>query len=347
MDSNADFHSFVESLEGTEVGRILSIALFSLTVYEYIITLDEEIKYFWSGYWTLSRVLFFVNRYLSPLIMIIAIICYSVPDPSPDFCRPAVQATQILNVLAVGVIQGILAARIWFLFRGKRTIQYGIILGFAGSLVSSLVLLSVSLKHVRAIDIDEIRHLLGNKYRNEGCKVERPRDIWRIFLPSLVLHSALYLLTAFRALRNRQLLKNAPVMKRLLRDGGFFYFVVFGSVTVTTVGAFLTNYPKLNIPSIYSHFLLAVTSIAVSRVMFSIHSLADKLGSDSAWLLTNAQLQRLGWRRGTHEGELIVERHPVYSDIETEAMDMDESRKGSFHSLLRETKVGVYDQTTW
>lgn len=53
---------------------------------------------------------------------------------------------------------------------------------------------------------------------------------------------------------------------------------------------------------------LSTTSIAVSRVVFSIHSLAAKLGADSAWLLNNLERSRVKWRTRAHEGELIVER---------------------------------------
>jgi hypothetical protein len=139
------------------------------------------------------------------------------------------------------------------------------------------------------------------------------------------------------------LLKNAPVLKRLLRDGGFFYFVVFVSVGFTAVGSFLKDMPKINIPAIYSHFMLATTSIAVSRIMFSIHSLAAKLGSDSAWLLNNLELSRVEWRKGAHEGELIVERG---TDDDVESADSHASTINNSLSV-RVTRVGVYDDRTW
>ncbi|GLB43656.1 hypothetical protein LshimejAT787_1401680 [Lyophyllum shimeji] len=346
---------FGQSLEGAEVARIMSIACFSLAVYEYMITLDEEIKYFWSGKWTTSRVLFLLvgsfiegqvcvdrtvqNRYLPMVIMILAITAFSIPNPSPE-------AAFLLSIVAITVIQGILVTRIWYLFQGSKAIQVGVIVGFVVSLALSLVFLYLSANTVVIITSTDILQLFPG-LRNEGCKAVRPPDFWRIYLPSLVLHTILYILTAVRALRNRRLLKDAPVLKRLLRDGGFFYFVVFFSVTFTAIGSFLKQYPKLNIPAIYSHFMLTTTSIGVSRVMLSIHSLADKLGSDSAWLLSNVELSRVGWRRGAHEGEIIVERHTVYADDDLESDVRSVSTKSSIGSLLKETRVGVYDELSW
>ncbi|KAF8079242.1 hypothetical protein FPV67DRAFT_1663896 [Lyophyllum atratum] len=318
------------SLVGAEIARIMSIACFSLAVYEYLITVDEEIKYFWSGRWTTSRVLFLMNRYLPPIIMI---------------CKPAIQAAFLLNIIAICVIQGILVTRIWYVFQGTRSVQIGIIIGFIVSVVSSLVFLYHSANNVVIIKASDLASLFPG-IRNEGCKAVRPPNFWRIYIPSLVLHTVLYILTAARALRNRRLLKEAPILKRLLRDGGFFYFVVFVSVLWTAIGSLLQQYPTVNVPAIYSHFMLTTTSIAVTRVMLSIHSLAHKLGSDSAWLLNNVELSRVGWRRGTHEGELIIERNTVYADDDQESLSNSIS-KGSVRSLLKETRVGVYDEHAW
>jgi len=44
FENPAAFADFVQSLEGAQVARILSIASFSLVVYDYAITLDEEVS---------------------------------------------------------------------------------------------------------------------------------------------------------------------------------------------------------------------------------------------------------------------------------------------------------------
>lgn len=122
---------------------------------------------------------------------------------------------------------------------------------------------------------------------------------------------------------------------------------MFVSVGLTTVGAFLIQYPKLNFPSIASPFLLTSTSIAISRVIFSIHSLAEKLGSDDKWLLNHAQLSRVAWRRGSREGELIVEHDTPSEDHDEEN---DHSSKESFFMkpmsdrMVMTSCVGVHEE---
>ncbi len=70
--------------------------------------------------------------------------------------------------------------------------------------------------------------------------------------------------------------------------------------------------------------------------MLSIHSLAARLGSDTAWLLNNVELSRVGWRQGRTEGELIVEHW--CDDVEE-----IELRRRSTVELLKTSTVGVYN----
>lgn len=53
--------------------------------------------------------------------------------------------------------------------------------------------------------------------------------------------------------------------------------------------------------------MLSILSVSVSRVMLSIQSFAAGLHKDPKWLLSHAELSRVRWRKGSHDGELIVE----------------------------------------
>ncbi|KAJ7839903.1 hypothetical protein B0H13DRAFT_1649950 [Mycena leptocephala] len=318
----------VASIQGAENARIILIALFSLAVYEWMITLDDEIKYFWTGSWGMSRILFLLNRYLSPALSILALFCN---------CKRGIQSMFILCIVALGVVQAMLVVRVWYLFGQNRLTRIVMILSFALTNILSLYFAIVA-----GIQLDVTPNL--TKLHIHGCRANRPTKFWRLWLPSLILHTLLYCLTAYRALKNRRLFKEAPILKRLVRDGGFFYFVVFISVLFTAIGSFLSQYPTVNIPAIFSNFTVVTTSIAASRVMLSIHSLAAKLGSDSAWLLNNIELSRVPWRRGATEGEIIVDRFGRDPDEDDED-DLD-SPSISVTSL-KMSRVGRFNDETW
>lgn len=269
--------------------------------------------------------------------MILALGCFFVPIPTVEFCRPAIQTGIIANIGALGIIQAILVLRVWYLFSNSRPIRLTMLIAFMISFILSLAFAIVS-----AADLEVLGSPPGVRVA-VGCQAARPDHFWRMFFPSLVLHTLLYILTAIKALRNRQVLKDAPVLKRLLRDGGFFFFVVFVSVGFTSIGSFLTAYPRINIPIAFSPYLISITSIAVSRVMFSIHSLAENLGSDTAWLLNNAELSRVGWRQGSNKGEIIIERWSDEYDDGLRVTDAEAQRA----SPIKMTRIGTLDNLPW
>ncbi|KAJ7157381.1 hypothetical protein C8R46DRAFT_1114328 [Mycena filopes] len=330
----------IASFQGAENARIILIALFSLTVYEWVITLDEEMKYFWTGTWGMSRILFLVNRYLNPIISILALVCFSLPNPSIPFCKRGIETLFVLSIVALGVVQAMLVVRVWYLFSQSRLTRMAMIASFALTNIISLYFA------VRAgIELNVTGNLA--QFHIAGCRASRPARFWRLYLPSLVLHTVLYCLTAFRALRNRRIFKDAPILKRLVRDGGFFYFVVFISVLFTAIGSFLQQDPSINVPAIFSNFTVATTSIAASRVMLSIHSLAAKLGSDSAFLLNNIELSRVPWRRGATEGEIIVDRFGRQPDLEEEEDDCGPLSPSMSVVSLKTSRVGRWNDETW
>ncbi|KAJ7146487.1 hypothetical protein C8R44DRAFT_15691 [Mycena epipterygia] len=252
-------------------------------------------------------------------------------------CKRGIQALFVISIVALGVVQAMLVIRVWYLFSQSRSTRIAMMATFA---ITNIVSLYFAIRSAVQLDITENLTAL----HIHGCRATRPAKFWQLYLPSLVLHTVLYCLTAFRALKNRRIFKEAPILKRLVRDGGFFYFVVFISVLFTAIGSFLQQYPSINVPALFSNFTVTTTSIAASRVMLSIHSLADKLGSDSAWLLNNIELSRVPWRRGATEGEILVDRFG--RDEEDDDQDELESPSKSVASL-KTSRVGHWTDETW
>jgi len=337
----------LRSLIGGENARLLSISMSTLLFYEYFITLDDEVKYFWRGSWSASRILFFLNRYLTPALNILTILCFSTQNPTGDFCRSAIKACFFLNVLGLAVIQAILVLRVYYLFSNSQPIRWIVIASFLASIAISMFFAYDSVKRLTLLEPLP-------KFGIFGCRASRPRHFWRIFLPPLVLHSLLFFLTVLRALTSKDLLKSSPVVKRLVRDGGLFYFITFVSVGYTAIAAFLEDTPEINIPAIYSNFVLTLTSISVSRVMLSIQSLAAKLGFDSAWLLNNLDLSRVRWRYGEREGELVVDidsayenDRSVYDEVELSEVDLKSDLPFALPPLyIRNQRVGTFEMSS-
>ncbi|KAF4606124.1 hypothetical protein EYR38_000169 [Pleurotus pulmonarius] len=310
----------LQSLEGAEAARLLTIATFALLIYEWVITLDSEANsvFLERRLVKVADALFGKSVYDADhyfISVVLQVSCYDIL--SPFLMTPF---SRLSNNDSYNRIQAILVLRVYYLFSNSKLVQNIVIACFIVS-----VSISLAFACTASINLRPLETLVAFGIR--GCRAERPQGFWRLYLPPLVLHTLLYMFTVLRAVSNRQMLKKSPVMQRILKDGGFFYLITFVSVGFTAIGAFMEKSPHLNIPAIFSNFVLGITSVCVSRIMLSIQSLAAKLGSDTAWLLNNVELSRVRWRHGAHEGELIVDLEPAYEEEQDNQQDIEYNRR--------------------
>ncbi|KII92801.1 hypothetical protein PLICRDRAFT_37594 [Plicaturopsis crispa FD-325 SS-3] len=278
--------------------RCLALASFSLTIYDWMLMLQDETEYFWTGSWTISRILYFANRYFPPCVMILGLTAFFIPNASVTVCDRATRAGFILEIAALAVGQAIIVLRIWHLYSRVRAAQILVCTIFFACTAASLTALGLSFNdfNFEPFPIPVL-----------GCTAPPVHTFWHMYLPTLVLHTALYLFTAVRAFLIPGRLKDTPILLRLLRDNGLIYLVVLLSVGFSVIGAWRTDIPSLNVPAVYSSFTLAITSICTSRIVLSLRSLAADLSLDPQWVLNHAELSRVPWRRGNADGELLVE----------------------------------------
>lgn len=97
-----------------------------------------------------------------------------------------------------------------------------------------------------------------------------------------------------------------------------------------------------------SSSVLAIHSICASHLILSIQSLASDMGSDPTFLLSNIEISRVAWRRGSTANELIVEVGDAEApleliDLDPLASDLETLKKQSSRRTIRASRVGVYD----
>ncbi|KAJ8078517.1 hypothetical protein PM082_012799 [Marasmius tenuissimus] len=211
----------------------------------------------------------------------------------------------MLDVVTVSSIQAVLVIRIWHLFPHSKTIRAVAVASF----ILAAIICAIFAVQTFPLIVSEIG------LNRVGCTVPPQRNFWRIFLPGLILHTLLFVFTCLRAFRTPKVFRDAPLMRRLLRDGGVFYFVIVAVVGYSAIGAFFieSHAVRTNL----SVLMPTVASVAISRLMLNIHSLAERLGYDERWIFSNVEIGRLNWKKGAREGEITVD----VEDHETEQED--------------------------
>lgn len=150
----------------------------------------------------------------------------------------------------------ILVLRIWYLYshdRGVRILTVGI---FVLCTTLSFAFLGISLNTLHSVKVLPI-----NGVKIIGCSAPPPQGLWKVFVPSLVLHTYLYLLTTYKTLKETTSRHSAPLRMRFLREyvfilpsldldldndwwhfsGGLFYSVVFSKTSFRVLCMFFSK----------------------------------------------------------------------------------------------------------
>lgn len=297
----------MRTLFAFQSAHYLEIACFTLLVYDLLTTFGEEVEYFWSGPWSISRVLFFLNRYLPFIAMIptsAALFGDNIPAQS---CTHLIRAAFELSIIVICVNQGILFLRVWYMYSHSAIARVIACFSYVGCALSSLIMMGVSLPFLKSST--ESLQFQRTISTIPGCSAPPPSMIWMVFVPSTIIHTILFGFTIARVAKISHDLRMDQLMQRLLRDGGLVFFVSMVSATFSVVGARLTADPVINGPATWSNSQLAINAVAVSRLMLSIRSLAAKLKISQNWLFNPSELSRVRWRAvsGDYGRSIVVE----------------------------------------
>ncbi|KIJ69035.1 hypothetical protein HYDPIDRAFT_105600 [Hydnomerulius pinastri MD-312] len=281
----------------------LSFASISLAIWDHAITFGQEVEYFWSGGWNISRVLYLTIRYLTLVVMGIYIYLHCNTPNAATLVEYDQMMDHILYVGYIGVFvlvllcQAVVMLRVWYLFSHNRYIRIAAAAMYAASVIGS------SVQGAREWYIVEQEY-------NSDTNVTAPTkltQIWYIFFPCVVVHTTLFLCKIWRVLESKRSWHDAPVMRRMLKEGAMMYSFATGALLFSVIGLSETNNASIYQPALLGDFAVVATVVSVCHAMLSIKSLAAMWHVDPAWLLNHAELSRVHWRKGRQDGELVVE----------------------------------------
>jgi len=299
-------------------GRSFALASFILILWEYCITLDKEVQHFWSGPWSISRILFLLNRYFTPGLLTFRILVDFYPGLFPsEFCDFALRVNFPLNMGALAIIQGILILRLWYLFNTNRTARYCLLVAYVWCTAGSIATLVLQFPQLHSSLVNMPKRGLS------FCADPPPSQFWLVFVPSFVLHGVLSLFMVIRVIHNVRTSKNVPFLKSCVRDGGFLYMIIFFSVSFSVSAAIVGVSPSVGVVAMFSNFMLALLSICVSRVILHLSDLAqaysvDPISKAPALLLHTAMVDHITWEQ---KMGCLVFVPPYHDEFDDEDVD--------------------------
>ncbi|KAI0826983.1 hypothetical protein BC628DRAFT_1319159, partial [Trametes gibbosa] len=216
--------------------KMFSLASCVMLFYDIFITFGDEVEKIWKQRFTGATVLWFLNRYLSPLGYIVIIVSFHDPSWSKATCQRYVLYPEILKIFTATAVGTIFILRLYSIYSKSNVILYGF---------GTLLILELAIKIWAFTD---------------GIMLQLPPD-------SVVFFATLYrTITLYR----RTLIGEAlSLITVIMRDGIMYFAAIFVSNLVTVL-IFIFATPDLKV--INASFSTLITSLMVSRLMLNLRS---------------------------------------------------------------------------
>ncbi|KAI0093472.1 hypothetical protein BDY19DRAFT_990107 [Irpex rosettiformis] len=220
-----------EDVKGIMSSNYVSFATSALFIHEYLITIDKEMQLIWNSKWTMSTLLFLVNRYVSLVVAIIyalPVINYAVNIP--DLTKPSsftdnliyrgvyiIKVTILIQLLVIALFS---AQRVYVVTHCKKWVTAFIfliaIIPFAVNIWVVVVDTLIYLPKVSCISAVLGRHELSFRRTSVAATIADILVIIFIFKQSY---------TQWR--EQRQLFGKGPsFVELLLRDGSIYFLAM-------------------------------------------------------------------------------------------------------------------------
>ncbi|KAI0674178.1 hypothetical protein C8Q78DRAFT_1075851 [Trametes maxima] len=274
--------------------KMFSLASCVMLFYDIAITFGDEVEKIWKQRFTGATVLWFLNRYLSPLGYIVIIVSFHDPSWSKATCQRYVLYPEVLKIFTATAVGIIFILRLYSIYSKSNTVLYGF---------SALLLLELGIKIWAFTDGTMLQLPPGFV----GCILtgrSSPGDrIIYTWVAELVFDSVVFFATLYRTIQlyRRTLIGEAlSLITVIMRDGIMYFAAIFVSNLVTVLIFVFATQPDLKV--INASFSTLITSLMVSRLMLNLRAEVLRRGP----VMRGSSGGRYGGMHGTESYQLTT-----------------------------------------
>ncbi|KAG9125541.1 hypothetical protein FRC07_007193 [Ceratobasidium sp. 392] len=230
-----DIHEIELELLHVRASRYLSAAGYVLLLYDYFLTLPEEVRLIWPTSWSLVKVLFLINRYSVPIFLTIN--------------------SWVLLLLRVHALYG----------RSRRVLVFLIIFYV---LTYVTILSTATLALIRMIPQLAYSPLAGI------CSISvKPVTLQAVWAAPLGFEIVIFGMTMYKCLEHAKAQQlHTPLLKTLYRDG-FLYFLIIVVIRILNLALWIVAPPSLVYLGLY--FIWSLITLLISRLLLNLRNVSS------------------------------------------------------------------------
>ncbi|PVG00196.1 hypothetical protein CPB86DRAFT_230554 [Serendipita vermifera] len=247
-------------------GQQLLLGSIAFLVWDWIITFEEEREFIWQrNPWTITKGLFFINRYFPIVQSVARFWSYSHerdPNLSTLVCGPILDLAAYGSVLSVAIVEIVLMLRLWALYARDKIFGCFLVVVF-------LVGIGIALA-IRKVEPPDGFHLVHEAPQSLTiCKRSSPSELFFLYAIVLVVETTTFSLLLWKVWKLSEV-GVAPILGTMLKHGTHYYLVVFLALFVQVLG---TVFQPLWQPMADALLVVPIASVACSRLILSLRGL--------------------------------------------------------------------------
>ncbi|KLO15277.1 hypothetical protein SCHPADRAFT_938874 [Schizopora paradoxa] len=239
----------------------------SLLVYEYLITLEEEIRFIWSLRMSIGKAVFLANRYFPFVIMILDFdfTLGHVPGTDTDYCMKTQITLTCLVYFEFLLAHGVLLTRVYAIWKTQKTIHACLAVVYTALLAGSVSALYRFLKGARAISLSAAK---------SGCLIAYTNDLAWIDCTIFIIAETLVigLVVAKSVINRRNAYFRGSILDVMVKDGIGYYTCIL-AITIPNL-VVLRGTSEFAGDSLLPMQVI-VQGILCSRLLFHVHAVNE------------------------------------------------------------------------
>ncbi|KAL5485799.1 hypothetical protein ACEPAI_6841 [Sanghuangporus weigelae] len=264
--------------------RYSELASSTIIIFDYLLTLDQEIQFIWKARWSIGKVLFFLNRYYTLFVVGFNNYALFSPKLSDDW-------QGWTGLVAAALAETILQLRLYALYYGNKKVLALMVSFFISAMATSAVIMGTTLRGVEAR-----AHLIPG---TDFCiPVNVSSHFYAFWIPILCFEAllcALACIRGYRSYRDREIRRLSDLRRRarqshqperhlnileiLLRDSVGYFIIAFATYLTTTLMWIIGPITVLEIPI---GFTVAFSSVIGNRLLLNLRGSAKNASSADA-----------------------------------------------------------------
>ncbi|KAF8874176.1 hypothetical protein BD779DRAFT_261270 [Infundibulicybe gibba] len=215
--------TLLQNLVDVQLTNYLVAAAATLVVFDYILTVQQEVALIWRSPWNPTSLLYIWNRYYTLIILAIDLsFMFRVID-SDKVCNKYQTFQNISGVVLVVTIDVILALRVWILYEKNRRLLWFFAFFISAELIAMTIVAVEAEIMTVASGLAIVR--LGPYPKLVGCSLTTNNALHILSFystPAMIVSFVMFLMTIYRCIfRNNQI--GIPILNLFLRDGVFWF----------------------------------------------------------------------------------------------------------------------------